>query len=42
MAIIMTAAAVVAFLGLRPGVQEEAGESGADPVLKAAGEPGTV
>jgi MFS family permease len=41
MALIMAVAAVVAFLGLQPGVQEEAGEPGAAPAFEAAGDPGT-
>ena len=42
MALIMAVAAAVAFLGLQPGVQEEAGEAGTDPAFKAAGDRGTV
>jgi len=34
--LIMAVAAVVAFIGLRPGVQENSGELGADPAMEAS------
>ncbi len=40
MALIMAVAAVVAFVGLRAGVQEDAGAEGTDPAVEPSREPG--